>query len=1528
MEKSVIGVLDERRCAALSDYYLGQVAPEKDEIPDLSSLEDLYQYLLMDTQVSSLLDSSRVAEAIAALQVYIGAIYSGMEPGHKREFTKEELDAWHKRYCNFSDWAGYSLLEYYPENYINPKMRLNKSESFKTLENNLAQASLSNAAVQKSLYEHLVKFEAVCNLDILAGYIDETEDDSDQFKKAVYYFVGRQRTQPRGYFWRKVTVELKGNSRYLPPASWSDWRPIDIPLGPPVLGIRPVFFAGRLMVVLVEGARDPDLRLENGQTAQGKWHLEMKVAELAINDRWSLPISIGKQDFSDVPEGSLRLLAVTYRGKRQHVDDVLAVCCTTTKIPPGMTTESMTADDGKEEGWMFAALDSKFESQVAEEASLKVLINGRFADPMALQHKLSLSERSILSQILVPPPAVTTVDTTQDGLINKYLATNINFTSRANTVDGETVITNVLQVQGGCDVVRPEYDLDNIVVAVKTDISSRVTFFELSKVGANGIKLTCHHQSEEGFDFSLRLENESAEASDVLVSMTKGNFVKTDFGVLAIKDITLTHAQLERLWLLPSSSIRFGAGFFITHGSSDNYEVYLGNSINKLVVQKKHEKVQLELKIIVEGVVVEDSWKGTVELNGWTESRWIQYSWTGNPVDKNLDVVWGQSADGEHGRNHYKLTIKQAPNESAVPLISKQASGGQFLDLRPLKLDTLHWIQLNSTFGPVLVAKAAISIDEVLSRPTQFTDEPTPWEDPDTAPIKLTTPMDFNSAHGMFYWELFFHLPFLIAYRLTEERNYLESQNWYHYIFNPQLRVNRPDTANNERYWLCRPLLDLGDISYVARDLVDPDAIAFAKRIHYRKAIFINYVRCIIAHADSLYRHLTRDSLAAAKLQYIRALFLMGKAPEAKAMSYWKPTSVNCILRAPDDGNYSLLETFSRTLNIHVPDLPARIHGTPDFSILNRDVFRPVANDDVLGIWKYIDNCLDNMRNGMTLDGKPMSLPLYEPPTHPMKLLQAQAGGSSGASRNAGGWRNIPHYRFRVMLSAAQNAVQTLIGFGREVRQCMEARDRSSQEELQQKHLIELGTYAAAIQQEALKQQEASLKSLQDSKKAVDERIDYFTLLLEQHVSPWESSALESQMGARGDMSDAGSAFVAESFSNQVPNFYIGGTAAGSGGIVLGGAPRAMGLMLQGDAENALIAADKSATSAHYLRRAEEWRQALTQGEAEMQVLLEQEKAQTHAVNAARSSLEHAEKANAHAQDIYSFYKTRSTNVELYRWLLSQMAVLYFQAYDAVVGMCLSVESCFQYEMGDFDSQIIRPDMWMDNFHGLSAGETMLFDLMSLEKEFLSRNERRLELTKTISLRQLFTAGTFGSEKEWGAVLKQLTDTGKLDFELTQQLFDHDYPGHYCRQIVSVSATFPALLGPYQDVCATLTQTASTTVLKPDVELLDYLYGNKGQTPPRYILLNLRSHQHVGFSHGLDDSGLHQMMFGDERYLPFEGTGALSCWQLHFPWHGTRQAALINSMPDIIIHVRYLAKPGGNAYTDAVMDRLTETLYR
>jgi hypothetical protein len=1512
---------------ALADFYLGQVAPNQSatEDLDLTSLDDLYHYLLLDSQVGQQPETSRLAEAIACMQQYIGAIYSGLEPGHIEEFTRDELVAWHQRYCNISDWAGYQMLLDYPENWINPTLRLTKSESFKELENNLGQASLSDASVQMALFEHLKNFEEISNLDMCSGYIDSidgTETGKGQnFKNADYYFIGRQRVQPFGYFWRKAHVELNDNSTYLNPAAWTEWKSIGIPASATVLAIRPVFFAGRLMIVQVEGLKAPD-KVEkdndgNEITVPGTWQVEVKLSYLAVNGIWSTPLSLGEKEFAEASEASSRLVVVTYAGVKKDVDDLLAVCFTTTDLPPGGASAEAMGE--QENGWIFAARNALFEPQVPNIASLKVLANGRFSNQNSLQHKLLLSEFVTLTQSLVPATSVAAVGDTREGLLSKFLSLNINFSSRKTLIDGVLETVNVLQVQGVCDLTRPEFDLKEVVLVVKEEVSSLVTYFELSKAGDKGVRCTCF-RSLIGVDFSLCFDG--LDGTPVVLETFKiTDFTWANTWATVSKVVLLTPQQLEALWSMQPRDIRSGAGFSVLIG---NAYTPLTNSQNALSMLKKPEIVDLALKVMDGADPMPGNWESISELKGWFQTPWIQYRWTGDPVGKKLSVVWGENPDGRFGRNRYDIEIKQVPNASKVPLLSKQASGAQFLDTRPLEVTGVKWIRLNSTFGPELVAKVAISIDEVLSLATQNTLEP--------GPVSGNTVIDFNSAHGQFYWELFFHLPFLIAHRLCEERNYQESQRWYQYIFNPHIRTGRQDEKDpSERYWLCRPLLEEGDIGFEANGLVDPDAIAFSNRIHYRKAIFMGYVRCIIAHADSLYRRLTRDSLVAAKLQYVRAFSLMGPAPTAKAMSHWKPQSASDILKPKPEVGASALETFARSLDVDVANLPARVNGTPDFEILGLEVFRPFTNDQLLDTWKYIEECLWNMRHNLTIDGKPMSLPLYAPPTNPLDLLHAQAGGSSGASRNAGGWRNIPHYRFRTMLSTAQNAVQTLIGFGREVLQLMEQRDRGQLEELQYSHVIALGKHAVVIQEEAIKQLEASKEGLENSRIMIDERAKHYkkineSSLLAPEIAGDAFGLLGKVLGVGAMVPIAAGSVINASIKEQTLTGVVFPFPAALGGIEGGerGEPlNAVGSALSILGGVAYATGEAFQRTAFYLRRSEEWTFAETQADSELMVVDENLKSLHHTLLGAKESLAQTKKANQHAQEIYAFYKTRATNVELYRWLLSQMATLYFQCYDAVVGLCLSAEASFQYEMADFDTRVIRPNVWMDNRHGLSAGQSMQLDLLRMERMFLERNERRLELTKTISLRQLFEQGKYTLATTWDDVIKDLKD-GKLDFALTQQMFDSDYPGHYCRQIITVSVSFPAVLGPYQDVRATLTQISSATVLKANIESLGYFYNpEENKMPPHDILLNPRSHQQIGVNHGVDDPGMHQLNFGDERYLPFEGTGCVSLWRLAFPRpESVDQAKLINSLTDIIVHVRYLAKAGGTAYTEAVLDKL------
>ncbi|PTR29404.1 neuraminidase-like domain-containing protein [Pseudomonas sp. GV085] len=1243
MINSIIGTLEERRCSALADFYLGQVTPNDPDAKELNltSLDDLYQYLLLDSQVGQEPDTSRLAEAIACLQQYIGAVYGGLEPGHATEFTQEELIAWHRRYCNISDWAGYQMLLDYPENWLNPTLRLGKSDSFKELENNLSQSTLNEAAVKTALFEHLKNFEEVCNLDLVSGYINSIDGvgtgKGQSFKNADYYFIGRQRVQPFGYFWRKAHVDLNSNSKFLDPAAWTEWAPITLPTAKDTVEMRPVFFAGRLMVVQVERLEMVDFTIEyegGHLKLNGWWEFEIKLSYLAANGVWSTPTSLGKKKLKHwFGDPSTKLAVVNYAGDKSS-DDRLVIC--------------FSAQDPYEKwDYFFAARNSIFDDVLGSGEDFKSLIADPFADTR-LQHNL-----------------------------------------------------------------------------------------------------------------------------------------------------------------------------------------------------------------------------------------------------KNGAVTLGDA-----------------------PQISKQKSGAQFLDISKLNITDLKWIRLNSLFAPELVAKAAISIDDILSLVTQNTKEPLPVEGINDE-IRWA-PIDFNSAHGTFYWELFFHLPFLIAHRLCEQRNYHESQRWYQYIFNPHIRTESTrEAVPGEQFWFCRPLLEEGSISFEAKGLVDPDAIAFSNRIHYRKAIFMGYVRCIIAHADSLYRRLTRDSLTAAKLQYVRALSLMGAAPTAKAMSHWKPQSAKDIL---DDlaETVSPLESFAGTLDVDVANLPARVEGTPDFEVLKLGVFRPFTNEQLLDTWKYIDECLWNMRHNLTIDGKPMMLALYAPPTNPLDLLRAQAGGSSGATRNAGGWKTIPHYRFRTLLSTAQNAVQTLIGFGREVRQLMEQSDRGQLEELQQSHVIALGAHARTIQEETIKQMEASLQGLKQSQKMVEERARHYRDISASALLVPEIAGDLANIGGRLTAAVAAAPNTAAAVARAIPNIF--GMAFGGSDI---GAPLdAVSHNLYAASSLQFAIGDILHRSAFYARREQEWDFAERQANSELLVLQEQLTAQQHSLNAARSSLAQTQKANDQAQEIFSFYKTRSTNVELYRWLLSQMATLYFQAYDAVVGICLSAQASFQYEMGDFDTQVIRPNVWMDHHHGLSAGESMLLDLLRLERMYLERNERRLELTKTISLRDLFEKAEFISGKDWAAVIAELKN-GKLEFNFSQRLFDSDYPGHYCRQITSVSLSLPAVLGPYQDVHAILTQTGSTTVHKADIDSLDWLYGDGEEMPPPGIFLNPRPNQQQGISHGLDDYGLFQLSFGDERYLPFEGTGAVSHWHFELPRpKSPDQIKLIDSLTDIIVHVRYLAKVGGSAYTKAVLDKL------
>ena len=64
------------------------------------------------------------------------------------------------------------------------------------------------------------------------------------------------------------------------------------------------------------------------------------------------------------------------------------------------------------------------------------------------------------------------------------------------------------------------------------------------------------------------------------------------------------------------------------------------------------------------------------------------------------------------------------------------------------------------------------------------------------------------------------------------------------------------------------------------------------------------------------------------------------------------------------------------------------------------------------------------------------------------------------------------------------------------------------------------------------------------------------------------------------------------------------------------------------------------------------------------------------------------------------------------------------------------------------------------------------------------------------------------------------------------------------------------------------------------------------------------------------------MNFRDERYLPFEGTGAVSTWELSLP--KATNPIDFDSISDVIITLSYTALDGGDTFRNAVIEKLNK----
>ncbi|QVM92063.1 hypothetical protein JYG34_03260 [Pseudomonas entomophila] len=1518
MNSELTDALAEQWRDALSAYVMHHVLPDKLQAGALNMItaEHLDRYFMMDTQVTSKVTTSYLAEALACTQTYINSIFNNLEPGYPEDFDPKLKTFWQQAMSNYSIWAAYQMLEDYPENYIRADLRLDKTTLFKTLENDLSQGRITDAAVQNALLTYLKSYEHQNSIRVQSGYIDYREDNLDSkrfdgfnFANSDYYLLGKDTASPPQYYWRQVDVRLDQASTYIQPDAWTEWQPITLPAGSTVVHARLVLFCGRLHLVWLHYGAPVTVRLAD-EIEKERYTLKLEILYLGLDKQWSVPELLWSEDIDQdrtkkadaimFDPKPYRLLALAL-GRAQGGDDQLYVALATQNGDTYRSKFIVQRDVLKR-----AVADVDFPPGDKGEDGLMGVLFAHFSDEpgkLNFQRRVSSSDFQVQS-------------VESDGK-DRHLELDVLLQQMGKE-------KYELYVRARSSEVRIHYQV--YVANFSTGFILLGDSFGQAQVRSNAsgkLELHCWTLGEPDFS-DLTLNHTAALAT----SLSKGDFKKTLYGwYVATKEIDQSPGLASALTGCSAEDIRGGGGFTVTVKGIQPPRSLSARSNFVIVLPAITTVDDMELKVEGKNPPL---WTGPFTYNGAASSSWKHLAWPDGKDEVKFTV-------GQKGQEVTTFTLTRSSISTldldAMPHIHQQTTGTDFLVLKFIKSeDKPLAARLNSQQVPDLINRAQFTPQAVFSWDAQHLQEPAydaedsgdayqVWQRSAEDPL-----LNVYDANGMYLRELFFHVPHLIASRLQEEERFEEARRWLGLIFDPQSRQSPTETRGVD-YWNCAWVTqDDTEADAPEHELIDPHAIALRNPSHYRKAIFVQHVGLLLGEADLQYRRQTRDSLANAWLLYRMAADLMGEAPDARSIDTWIPQTIGKLLDHHDEG--SLVERYAHAV---VPEnLPKQRSTFFWAGVAAHKAFRVPVNRQLLDIWDLLAQRFHNLRHFLSIEGYPMELPLYAPAANPFDLLMARMSGSANLAHLLGYRTVVPPYRFRTLVAKAQETVTALIQYGEQLRGFLELEERTELEAMQYQQAAEIAGYTIGIQEQLLSQQQKNEDVLRAQRAATALRRDHYQRLYEDNMSPGETAAITNSTIGRSISSVMNTVLAGGHLATAVPNVF----GLASGGANWGAPLTAAALLGQMVPDALILSADVLRETEGYRRRREEWQLQAKLAGKELDVIDKQLEAQKHTTLAAQASLEHSRKALAHSQQLYAYYQNKSTSVSLYRWLRSQATTWHATLFDVAVSLCNSAQACWQFETGNYDRQIIRTPIWQADRYGLNAGGELRLDLHRLETEALLRHERHLELRKTVSLQALlgqklvFDAGGKVLEN-WEKVLEALTEDGELKFSLSEMLYDQDYPGHYLRRLHSVALTLPALLGPYQNIRATLTQTLSRLVAKPDpkavVFLTPELHEGEDSGDGRYAMMSLRARQQVCLSSASQDIGLVTAAETDDRYLPFEGTGAVSDWHLKFPRHDT-QVELINNLSDIILEVRYLALPGGAGFESDVNDLVEKYL--
>ncbi|MFC5470962.1 neuraminidase-like domain-containing protein [Cohnella suwonensis] len=818
-----------------------------------------------------------------------------------------------------------------------------------------------------------------------------------------------------------------------------------------------------------------------------------------------------------------------------------------------------------------------------------------------------------------------------------------------------------------------------------------------------------------------------------------------------------------------------------------------------------------------------------------------------------------------------------------------------------------------------------------------------------TSSVHGTPPLEnvdfsYQGAYGIYNWELFFHVPMLLADRLTKERRYEEAMKWYHYVFNPTIDSDEPsprrywrflpfneNTEENRIWKLLTILADPNGDPNVKQELqnqiaewrsnpFEPHRIARMRISSYQKSVVMKYIDTLIAWGDDLFARDTMESINEATQLYVMAANLLGPRPEhipeltkSAAKSYAQLRQAGL-----DDFSNALVDVQNRFPYIKVQPAVGS-NGSPIGSGVGRSLYFGIPkNDKLLRYWDTVEDRLMKIRSGLNLEGIARKLSLFETPIDPASAIRSTSAGAGAGSVLADLSQPLGYYRFAAVLPKALELCGEAKALGAALLSALEKKDAEELGSLRARHETSLHRLIRQVKTNQIEEAKKALEGLQKSRSVVEYRHNHYKTLGAGNMNLFETAQLIGMGGSVLLQGIAEVSALTSTAGHAAPDMTVGVEGWAStpvatthfGGSNVGRASDSFGRAMNTLASILGTTASMSGIVGGYKRRSEEWKLQEESASKELAQIDAQIAGAEIRLSTAERELFNQDKQIEHAEEVERFLREKFTNRELYQWMATQLTTLFFQTYQLAYNTAKRAEMAYRFERGITDSGFIKFG-WDSLKKGLLAGERLHLDLKRLEMAYHDQNSRDYELTKSVSLVQLDPIA-----------LIALKETGACTIAMPEELFDMDHPGQYMRRIKSVNVSIPCVTGPHTGVQGRLTLMSSR--IRANNSASD---PYKRQPDDPRFLHDFSAVQSIAFSHAQNDAGLFELSFRDERYLPFEGAGAVSEWRLELPRE--TNAFDFDSISDIILRISYTAREGGDelrtaAFASAVLDEAAE----